>query len=172
MNALHPLPRHIEAPSLNVTPAAMRAHTPAAAPAAGRSRAVLLWSVLLWTLLTATAAGTMMALGQRVEKLRDRQAALKDDIARDTLALHMLDAEWAHLNRPERLRDLALELTDLRPTDTGRVSTIAGLVAELNELSARPTAPHCSGVQPPARKPTVDSNGILLATYGLAGDQI
>jgi len=132
----------------------------------------MLRAALLWTILTAIAASTMMALGHRVESLRDQKAALEAGIKKENLNLHMLNAEWAHLNRPDRLRELALSLTELRPADPARMVRAAALVEQLSEARMAPTGPHCAGLQPPGHKPTVDSNGILLATYGLGGNPI
>ena len=122
--------------------------------------------------LIVIAASTMMTVAQRVEKLRDQQASLTKDIERERRALHMPHAEWAHLNQPERLRDLALAVTDLRPLEPAQLVSVTSLAETLEEIEHTPTAPHCAGLEPPARKPTVDSNGILLVTYGLGGDPI
>ncbi|MEO0392914.1 MAG: hypothetical protein AAF213_06685 [Pseudomonadota bacterium] len=122
--------------------------------------------------LVVIAASTMMTVGQRVEHLRGEKAALSHEIERQERALHMLQAEWAHLTRPERLRDLAMSMTDLRPTDAIQLTSMTGLTDQLETIKLTPTAPHCAGLPPPPRKPTVDSNGILLATYGLGGDPI
>ncbi|WP_422074530.1 cell division protein FtsL [Tranquillimonas rosea] len=56
---------------------------------------------------------------------------LQDDIAENRETLSILKAEWAYLNRPDRLRDLAdlnferLELMPLAPEQFGRVEEIA-----------------------------------------------
>ncbi|MEM6375337.1 MAG: cell division protein FtsL [Pseudomonadota bacterium] len=60
-----------------------------------------------------------------------RAAALHEDIAKMRERLRMLNAEWAHLNRPDRLRDLAqinfdrLGLLPLRADQFGRIDQVA-----------------------------------------------
>ena len=55
---------------------------------------------------------------------------LQDDIARARARLNMLRAEWAYLNRPDRLRDLAeinfpdLHLQPLDPSQFGKVAQV------------------------------------------------
>ncbi|MEM6902054.1 MAG: hypothetical protein AAF556_02285, partial [Pseudomonadota bacterium] len=122
--------------------------------------------------LIIVASGTMMAIAQRVDGLRDQRDQLTAEIEHERKALHMLQAEWAHLNQPARLRTLALEMTELRPLTPEQLVDWSGWQTEQEELALAPTAPHCAGLPPPPRKPTVDGNGILLATYGMGGDPI
>ncbi len=66
--------------------------------------------------------------------------ALRNEIASSQVRLSVLRAEWAYLNRPDRLRELAalnyerLGLLPLRPDQFGRVDEVSyppsGLVIE------------------------------------------
>ena len=71
----------------------------------------------------------------------DRAHALQSEIGRMQEELTVLRAEWAYLNRPDRLRDLArmnydkLELNVLEPGQFGRVDQIAFGEDELPEIT-------------------------------------
>lgn len=91
-------------------------------------RVVLMLSAAVLVAVSATWAyrvnyATRAALG-RVEHLRA-------EIARERERLAVLRAEWAYLNRPDRLRALvilhndALELTDLTPEQFGEPAMVA-----------------------------------------------
>lgn len=60
-----------------------------------------------------------------------RVVALQQDIGRERAAIAVLKAEWAYLNRPERLRDLVdlnfgeLQLTPLMPEHFGDLELVA-----------------------------------------------
>ncbi|PRY94820.1 hypothetical protein BCF33_0421 [Hasllibacter halocynthiae] len=82
-------------------------------------------------------AGTLLAMAFFAYRENDRtHAVLRDlarverDIGRTRESLAMLEAEWAFLNRPERLRDLAamtweqLRLEPMRPSAFGRISEV------------------------------------------------
>jgi hypothetical protein len=64
------------------------------------------------------------------DQLRE-SAALQREIGNAREALNVLEAEWAYLNRPERLRDLAelnferLQLLPITPEQFGNVGQVA-----------------------------------------------
>jgi hypothetical protein len=72
-------------------------------------------------------------------------ASLKVDLVHERESLHLLNAEWAYLNRPERLRTLADRHLDLAPMDS----------RQINAVRALPAASSVSVEAPPAMVRTI-----------------
>jgi hypothetical protein len=62
-----------------------------------------------------------------VQDVQRNVASLKRDLAVEKESLHLLNAEWAYLNRPDRLRDLADRHLDLVALDSRTIDTVAAL---------------------------------------------
>ncbi len=67
----------------------------------------------------------------RTQEAQARSETLQRDISQERQRLRMLRAEWAYLNRPDRLRDLAeinfdtLGLLPLQPHQFGKIDQVA-----------------------------------------------
>lgn len=75
-------------------------------------------SNIIITMAVAAAAGMVFKTSHEVSTLESRLNTLNQEIAREQEAIRVLRAEWAYLNRPERLRVLAEDYSALR-TSTG-----------------------------------------------------
>ena len=73
----------------------------------------------------------------KTQEAQARAERLQQDISESRERLRMLRAEWAYLNRPDRLRDLAeinfdsLGLLEIRPHQFGRVREVAMPVEDI-----------------------------------------
>lgn len=65
--------------------------------------------------LTALSGTVLLHTSQSVQHAEDQIGQLEASIDREQEKLHLLKAEWASLNRPERLERLAKEFLDLAP---------------------------------------------------------
>lgn len=83
------------------------------------------------TILALTAAGALsLALFSVSYQVQDLERELKEldrSIERDRKAIHVLKAEWSHLNDPRRLETLAERHLDLEPVAAHQVGTLAQL---------------------------------------------
>lgn len=89
-----------------------------------RSAAVCLWTAL--TVLTVVIFATFI-MKNRVQNLEKELAQINDGISEDIKTIHILKAEWSHLNNPERLRVLAEKHIDLRPVQAEQIINYASL---------------------------------------------
>lgn len=100
------------------------------------------------SLLYITSALAVMALAYwaysenyKTQAALDRVEQLQRDIGQMHEQLTVLRAEWAYLNRPDRLRELArmnydrLGLAALLPEQFGRVDQVAFAVSDLPEIT-------------------------------------
>lgn len=106
------------------------------------------------TLLVAAVLGiAVFALKYKVQDLEEQYTELNRAIIDNRQAMHVLRAEWSHLNEPQRLRELAERHLDLEPVATDQMGTFAALPAEWPQDEAQrpeaaPLAPR-TGVAPP-----------------------
>jgi hypothetical protein len=81
--------------------------------------------------LVAVSATWSYKINYTTRDALDRVVALRAQIAAEEEAIAVLEAEWAYLNRPDRLRALidanseALELVELTPEQFGETRLVA-----------------------------------------------
>ncbi len=95
---------------------------------------------VLFALLAIAMGAASIVIGTEAQDLEDRLAAIQRDIAREQEAIHVLRAEWSHLNRPERIERLARKHLDLRPFDPAQTMPIADLPFAVQPEFADPEA--------------------------------
>ena len=104
-------------------------------------------STLLWLLAAILVGCGLYQLKYEVQGKEEQLARLNRQIQSEQEAIHVLHAEWAFLNRPDRLADLSnrhLELTPVAPAQFSRIASIPerSLVPVVAEVEApTPTAP-------------------------------
>ncbi len=81
-------------------------------------------------ILGLTAFGTY-TLKHDVEQTAQDLRALKAQIADEYDTINILNAEWAHLNRPERLHELARRYLPLQPLDGSQIVPLRDVPAAL-----------------------------------------
>lgn len=109
----------------------------------------------LVTLLTAAALGLIVfTLKYKVQGLEEEYTSLNRTIIADRQAIHVLRAEWSHLNEPRRLKELSARILNLRPVEPAQVGTIAALpdnrpVQESAKAVASAQSPETAKTVPP-----------------------
>lgn len=99
---------------------------------------------------------------------------LHRQIEREKVSINILNAEWAHLTRPDRIQNLAEKNLDLKPVDSrqrmalidlpmrpARVDSIADTIASLGQIDMK----IIEGPKPPGEDPiarTIESMGLAM----------
>lgn len=78
-------------------------------------------SFVLLLLIAVIVAGGVFVLKNEVQRLEAELALVHRSIVVDQEALHVLKAEWSHLNQPERLKTLASRHLSLEPLAPGQI---------------------------------------------------
>lgn len=90
------------------------------------------WSDLMCCALIVAASYGLYMVKWEVHDLRRYNHEVEEQISQQKEALDILGAEWAYLNRPNRLRDLAVKYLALQPEAGQQMVDIAKL-AEVPE---------------------------------------
>ncbi|MDH5748283.1 MAG: hypothetical protein OEY85_03135 [Rhodospirillales bacterium] len=85
-------------------------------------------SLLILSLLLASGLIlTLFTVKFQVQDLEDELVRLNKMVVADLQAIHVLEAEWSHLNEPARLRNLAerhLGLVEIRPDQLVKIESL------------------------------------------------
>ena len=73
-----------------------------------------------------------------VQNIQREVAATRVELAREKESLHLLKAEWAYLNRPDRLNRLASRHLNLVPLSSKRIGDVAVLPAAAQSREGPP----------------------------------
>lgn len=85
--------------------------------------------LLIHMVCVAVLAIGLYMVKYSVQDVQRNVAALKTELASEKESLHLLNAEWAYLNRPDRLRQLADRHLDLVPLDSRQIEKVSALPA-------------------------------------------
>ena len=88
---------------------------------------------LILVLMAATVSVSVFVVKHEVQYLDDRMHALDRDIVRTKETIHVLKAEWAHLNQPDRLRRLAGAHLELGPLAAEQIGAADPMLTDLPE---------------------------------------
>ena len=84
-------------------------------------------ATLLVLLLAAALSVVLFGVKYQVQDLEAELIGIERGIVGEERAIHVLRAEWSHLNAPERLRDLAQRHLGMGPVSARQLETFDGL---------------------------------------------
>ncbi len=88
-------------------------------------------SSLVLILMAAAVSVSLFVVKHRVQDLGDELLLLSRDISKSQEAIHVLKAEWSHLNQPDRLRRLADSHLEVGPLSAEQVGDANGMLSGL-----------------------------------------
>lgn len=103
-------------------------------------------AAVMWTILTVAAGVGIFVVKYQVQELESQLAAKHRDIERDRATIRVLEAEWAYLNDPGRLRRLSEQHLGFAAPSPKAVLTI-------DRLPLRAGATAVAEVPPPDEAP-------------------
>lgn len=95
-------------------------------------------SMVLIILLAASLSLTLFVVKYQVQDLEEELVGLNRSITEDRQAIHVLKAEWSHLNEPKRLKSLAERYLGLSAIESEQVGTAKELLPEIIETPKSP----------------------------------
>lgn len=92
-------------------------------------------ATLLFLLLAGGLSVVLFSVKYQVQDLEEEMVELNKSIIKERQSIHVLQAEWSHLNDPQRLRVLAQRYLGMIQADPSRMVDFKGF--ERLELPAR-----------------------------------
>jgi hypothetical protein len=115
-------------------------------------RSLIQWirvSTIAWLVFIAAAVYGLYTVKYRVLALQREIASVEQELKQEQQNLHVVNAEWAYLTRPDRLQKLVAANTKLMPVQgvqVMEVSTLPFPIATNSEQLAN--APVAKGISP------------------------
>ncbi|MEZ5918659.1 MAG: hypothetical protein R3D66_01635 [Alphaproteobacteria bacterium] len=103
--------------------------------------------------LVGLSGAVLLHVSQNVQKSEDKLAEIEASIDREQETIRVLRAEWAYLNRPDRLERLAHEFLDLVPPEAEDVAATPSYLPERvqeDDVSSPSATPSLIEAQPKA----------------------
>lgn len=112
--------------------------------------ALLRHTTVLFLLLAGGISVVLFSVKYQVHDLEEEQKRFIGELDRERRAMHVLRAEWATLNDPERIRELAQVHLGLVPIRPEQVVGLDGVQAiAVRALKVEPTSESVSPVNQP-----------------------
>lgn len=82
---------------------------------------------LCWVVLVVAVAAGMFIIKNEVVSLEKELAEINAQILTDQKEIHVLKAEWTHLNDPDRVRDLGERYANLKPLRAEQIISFSAI---------------------------------------------
>ena|ERR1700722_8403529 len=83
-------------------------------------------STALFFILAIFVGCILFKVKYEVVEVEQKLAQTVQQISQENENIHILKAEWSHLNEPQRLQKLAQKFLDISPIKTEKITAVAG----------------------------------------------
>lgn len=84
--------------------------------------------IAVWLFLFGATGFSLFTIAFQVEEMEQELTKINSQIIREQETIHVLDAEWAYLNRPDRLQQLSKDLLPyLSEASVDQISTLGDI---------------------------------------------
>ncbi len=84
-------------------------------------------ALALWLALPCLLGFSSLAIKNTVQDLEKELKSINREIQNDIKSIHVLKAEWSHLNNPDRLRELAAKHISMNPVQAEQIINYSAL---------------------------------------------
>ena len=97
-------------------------------------------STFLFLLLSLFIGGILFKVKHEVLAIEQKLSETVQQVRREKENIHILKAEWSHLNEPQRLKNLAEKFLDITQMKTNQISAVSWKQECVDDFSK--TLPH------------------------------
>lgn len=111
-------------------------------------------SLVIWLIVVGGVAFGLYQVKYEVQHMEEELSQVRQEIERERNALHVLEAEWSYLNRPQYLARMARKHLQMAPAEPRQVATVPRIPPRiLRNASAQADQPKFDGIPVPTAKP-------------------
>lgn len=84
-------------------------------------------SMIIWVMVLTVSAFALYSVKFQVQTLRSQIAEVQQQLEIERESMNVVAAEWAYLNRPDRLQKLAATYLQTRETTVDQIAEVAAI---------------------------------------------
>lgn len=92
-------------------------------------------STVAWIMMFGVGALALYLVKYQAQDVKRDVVSLRYELQQERESIRLLQAEWAYLNRPDRLRTLASRYLKLSPYDATRLSSLTSVPMRQSTLA-------------------------------------
>ena len=97
-------------------------------------------STVLWMVLLVFAFSGLYAVKYKVRSVKAEVTTAEKQLFDEQRNLHVLTAEWAYLNRPERLKALSAKYLDIKPIKGQQIAEFSSIPYAKSDVAKQDTS--------------------------------